>query len=430
MPERRAIDPVARGAAGLYRALTWLASPIVTLILLWRRSVGKEHPERWREKTGRASLPRPEGKLLWLHAVGLGEVLSLRGLAARLKADNPDLAVLVTSHTRASGEAFARNAPAGVLHQYLPLDAEPGISRFLDHWKPDAMVWTEQDIWPGFALAAARRNIPSMLVNGRMNEASYNVRKRLAPVYRAIYGGLEIVTAQDETSARHLEALGAPGPVPLNGRLKGAAPPLADQPERRAALEARFASRSVVLGASTHGEDEALLLAALPAVKQGRADTLLIIAPRFPERSQQVRNACNQAGFDAVLVSEFVSSDATPDILIADSLGEMGLWYRLAPVAFIGGTLGDVEGHNPWEAARLQTAILHGPRTANFLADFSMLDRSGAALCVHSAHELAAALERTDHGQSAALALQQAESCERDLADLSKRVADLIIRRA
>lgn len=397
------------------------ALPVVAPTLLRRRLArGKEDPARWREKLGEATVPRPEGPLVWLHAVGLGEVLALRGLIAAMSAQRPELSFLVTSSARSSAQVMAMNLPPRTQHQFLPVDALRYLGRFLAHWRPGLSVWAEQDLWPGAVAAADRAGVPLALVNARMNEASFARRSRARGLYADLLSRFRLIAAQDEASARHLAALGAAGPR-VTGSLKAAAPPLAADPAELEAMRAALAGRPFWLLASSHDEDEAVALAAHLQRLQQDPQALLVIVPRDPPRAPDIAAVAGAFGLTAALKSRSAFPDPTTHVHIADAFGELGLWYRLAPAALIGGTFGPTEGHNPWEPAALGCAILHGPRTANFAADFAQLDGAGAALPVVP-ETLAAALAQ-DHTAMAARAKALSDAASGSLAPLA---ADLL----
>ncbi len=389
-----------------------LLEPAAPAILRRRRARGKEDPDRWREKLGEAFVPRPDGRLVWLHAVGLGEVLALRGLIGEMAELDPELSFLITSTARSSAEAVSRNLPARTTHQFLPLDLPGPRRRFLDHWRPDLSVWAEQDLWPGLVAETAGRGIPLALVNARMNAEAYRRRARARGLYAPLLRAFRLIAAQDAATARNLEALGAPAPVAVTGSLKPAAPPLADIPDERARLAGALAGRPIWLAASTHAEDEEVALAGHSLVLSRAPDTLLVLAPRIPSRGADIAHRCEDAGLRAVRRSQGAPLASGTQVYIADTIGEMGLWYRLAPSALVGGSFGPVEGHNPWEPARLVCAILHGPRTANFAADYAALAAADAARRVLTAEHLAATLADPDLPETAeratALALEHA----------------------
>lgn len=389
-----------------YLAGTAALSALARRHLQKRLAQGKEDPDRWREKLGVPGQARPDGPLVWMHAVGLGEVLALRGLIAAMARLRGDLSFLVTSSALTSARAFAGQMPPRTQHQFLPLDLPGPVARFLSHWRPDLSIWAEQDLWPRAVVAAAERGVPLALVNARMNAAAFARRRRAAGLYRDLFRRFSLVAAQDAGTARHMEALGADG-VAVTGTLKAAAPPLAVDEAELARLRGLLAGRRVWLAASTHPGDEEVALAAHARLMERDPAALLILAPRDPGRAIAVplpvaRRSMGQAPGQGVY--------------LADTTGEMGLWYRLAPVALIGGGFG-IGGHNPWEAARLGCAVLHGPEIGNFVQDYKDLHDEAAGREVPGADALLAALddpglpEMAARGQ--ALALSRAGDLER-----------------
>ncbi len=367
--------------------------PLVAPAVLRRRLArGKEDPARWREKLGEATLPRPAGRPVWLHAVGLGEVLALRGLIAAMAARDADLSFLVTSTARSSAQVMAANLPPRTVHQFLPLDAPGYVARFLDHWRPGLSVWAEQDLWPGAVAATAARGIPLALVNARMNAAAFARRRRAAGLYHALLGRFALVTAQEEDSARHLAALGAGG-VQVMPSLKSAAPPLACDAAELGRLRAALAGRRVWAAVSTHAGDEGAAFPAHLSVLAQAPGACLIVAPRLPARVDEIARVAQGFGLALARRSAGQGLDALPEggVYLADTFGETGLWYRLAPVALVGGGFG-IGGHNPWEAAALGCAVLHGPDVANFAPDYVAFHTAGAARAVPDAAALAVAL--------------------------------------
>lgn len=353
--------------------------PLAARPILQRRlKRGKEHPQRWQEKLGQDLAARPSGQLVWLHAVGLGEVLSIRGLISRMAAIRPDLTFLVTSTTAASAEVFAKNAPARTIHQFLPLDATSYRRRFLDHFAPDLCFWVEQDLWPGMVSDLAARGIPQCIVAARMNEKSHKAHQRAAGVYRDLYRAMALITAQDERTATHLKSLGADAKV--TGSLKPAAPTLAHNADELEQIRALIGDRFVWTVAPAHTADMEVALAAHETLCQTDPSALLVVAPRFPDVPINENLPRRSRG-------EVPSASDT--IWLCDTFGDLGLVYRLSYAVLIGGTFSDIEGHNPWEAAALGCAILHGPRTANFTADFAELDAISGAIRVQDANAVA-----------------------------------------
>ena len=369
-------------------ALLWLylcarhAIPLIAKPLLKKRlAKGKEHPTRWTEKLGRPSAPRPKGPLIWLHAVGLGEVLSLRGLINAMNNIDPTANFLITSTALSSANGIAAQLPPRTQHQFLPLDVPSYAAQFLDHWQPDLVIWAEQDIWPGLIYDIHERGIPQALVNARMNATSFQKHAKAQALYKSAFHSMALITAQDRDTAEHLTKLGATAPITLNSSLKSAAPPLTCDVTELKILQRATQKRRVWIIAPAHAPDIDLAIKAHKMLLAHEPTALLIIAPRnlnTPLPENLPRRSAGQ--------------HPNGPIWIADTLGEMGLLYRLADTALIGGTFNDTQGHSPWEAAALGCAILHGPNTANFANAYAALDRNHAALLVTSSTEIADAL--------------------------------------
>ena len=374
-------------AMRMWSALTWAAFPFFRRHLQKRVIRGKEDPDRWREKLGKATTARPVGTLIWLHAVGLGEVLALRGLVAKLHAQQPDWQYLITSNTLTSAQVLAQNMPPQTMHQFAPLDTPQAAKRFLDHWQPDLAIWAEQELWPGLVYRTDVRGISLAMVNARMNSASFAKRQRVARLFADAFARFAIVSAQDAETATHLSAMGA-GSVRIDGSLKPIAPPLTSV--GLAALQTQTQGRFVWVMASSHPADEGVAIAAHKRLLMERPDALLIIAPRDINRGARIVVTATSEGLNANARSD--KAAIAGQVYVADSFGEMGLWYRLADAALIGGTFDQTEGHNPWEAIQLRARVLHGPRIGNFKADYSDLSDAGAATMVNDPEALCAAL--------------------------------------
>lgn len=408
MADSRAPAPKTGALLQAYLLAVQGLGPFLPAYLRRRLARGKEDPDRWREKLGEASLPRPDGPLVWIHAVGLGEVMALRGLIAAMGQARPELRFIVTSSARSSALAFAGNTPPRTQHQFLPLDAPGPVARFLDHWQPDLSIWAEQDLWPGLVVATHRRGIPLALINARMNARAFGARARYRGLYRDLYGRFVHISAQDADTARHLQALGAVD-VGVTGSLKSGAGPLADQPEKRAGLAEALAGRKLWCAASSHAADEAVAIAAQAQLFAQDPARMVIIAPRDPVRRDEIVAACRTAGLTVAVRSRGIQPGAKDAVYLADTYGDMGLWYRLCPVALIGGSMGDTGGHNPWEAAHLGCAIVHGPNVANFAADYAALQGGGAATEIADANGLIAVLQDPNIPEKAVRAKALAE---------------------
>ena len=354
----------------LYGLATRLASPLVPALLARRAKAGREDPERIGERLGRTSRPRPPGPLVWLHGVSVGESLSLLALVEALAERRHDLTLLVTSGTRTSADLLARRLPAGVLHQYAPVDT-PGATRcFLDHWRPDAGIFAESELWPNLIEGARRRGVRLALVSARITKATAGSWSRVPRTARRLLSAFEILLPQDPASADRLIALGGTCGEILN--LKRAGSPLPFDPQALEVLRRAAANRPVILAASTHPGEEDLIAQAADGL-----GALLVIAPRHPERGEAI---ARDLGAPRRALGQVPGpGDA---IWIADTLGEMGLLFRLADVAVMGGSFpGGIGGHNPLEPARLGTPLITGPDIANSADVYAeMLDEVCALL--------------------------------------------------
>jgi 3-deoxy-D-manno-octulosonic-acid transferase len=363
----------------LYRTGVSVLEPAAAGLLLWRERKGKEDPTRLRERRGWASEDRPEGHLAWLHGASVGETLSLMPVVEQLL--QRGLEVLVTSGTRTSAEVIARRMPPGAMHQFVPLDVPRYVRRFLDYWQPDLVLFAESEIWPNMITDLERRRIPLILVNGRLSERSYLRWSKLPQVARAIFARFALCIAQSADDADRLARLGAPR-VSVAGNLKfDAAPPPSD-PRALAALSGLVAGRPMWMAASTHPGEEELIADAHRALEARFPHLLTIIVPRHPERGYDAVEIARQAELRCALRSIGEQPDRETDVYVADTIGELGLFYRLSPLVFMGGSLVPRGGQNPIEPAKLGSAILHGPHVHNFTEVYSAIDRAGGALPV------------------------------------------------
>jgi len=373
---------------GLYRATTSLIAPFLGQHLKKRVKRGKEHPQRWHEKQGIAGAERPSGTLIWLNAVGLGEVMALRGLIIALHNRDPELQFLVTSSTLISATTFANNLPPNTLHQFLPLDCPAYTRQFLDHWHPDLALWSEQDIWPSAVHETALRHIPQALINVRMSAASFRSKTFVRPLFRATYKSFSLISAQERVTAQSLQMLAGHDNIRIDGSLKPHCPPLFIDRDKRTEFTDASMGRSIWLAASCHPEDEDIALAAQRLLLRQGGHPLLIISPRYPNRANEILAKLD--GFNVKVRSRGELPNAQTQIYLADTFAEMGLWYASAQQALIGGTFSAIEGHNPWEALQLGCGVLHGPRVANFASDFGDLGQASACVEVGNPEDIAA----------------------------------------
>lgn len=352
-----------------------LLTPFLPLFLRWRLARGKELPERVREKVGYASHSRPDGALVWFHAASVGEVISLLPLVQKCLVLRSDLHVLLTTGTVTAAQTVAQRLPdARVIHQFMPLDVPRWGRRFLRHWRPQAAVFTESELWPTMIGLCHARNIPVALVNGRMSDRSFERWQRMPVVARSMLERFAWVCPRSPEDAERLSALGAATTLPA-GDLKRAAAPLPVDEAELARLQACLAGRPVWLAASTHVGEEAAIIDVARILSHEIPDLLTIIVPRHPERGADV--AALADGAPRRQLGQIPQKQ--DHIWVADTLGELGLFFRLATCVFMGNSLPGCKGggHNPYEPARLGCAVATGPLTGNFTEAY---EHFGAAI--------------------------------------------------
>jgi 3-deoxy-D-manno-octulosonic-acid transferase len=359
-----------------YRYLAMVASPLASLLLSHRLKRGKEHPTRAIERRGQTKEARPPGPLVWVHGASVGEITSITPLVERLVARG--FKALVTSGTVTSAKLAAQRLPAGVVHQFVPYDSPLFVARFLDHWKPDLALFTESDLWPNLILMSAERRIPLILVNGRLSERSFNRWRRTPASIAALLGRFELCLAQSSAYATRYHDLGAPR-ITTTGNLKFDVPEASADAESLLALQAAIGDRTTIAAASTHAGEETALVDTHRRLRNSFPRLLTIIAPRHPDRGPGIVDIATAGGLSAVLRSQGRLPQATDDIYVVDTLGELGLVYRMAPIVFVGGSLASHGGQNPIEPIKLGAAILHGPHVWNFAEIYSALDAAGGA---------------------------------------------------
>ncbi len=362
----------------LYRWLTFMFWPLVNLLLWRRKRAGKEDPERMAERRGLSQAIRPPGRLVWIHAASVGESLSALPVAQQMLDRHHDLNVLITTGTVSSARILAKQLPERALHQFIPIDLVPWVRRFLDHWRPDMAIWIESELWPNLMLETAARGIPMALVNGRMSAQSYRRWRLGRRSITRLLNCFRIILAHDEQSADFIRKLGAPHATCV-GDLKQAGDPLAVDVAELARLQAAIRDRPVWLAASTHPGEEDAVHKIHKKLRKQFPGLLSIIAPRHADRGVQIAKQFTIDGLNVVRRSTGETPTRDTDIYLADTMGEMGLIYRLTTIAFVGGSLVPHGGQNPLEPARLGCAILHGPNIDNFTSIYADLDATGAS---------------------------------------------------
>ncbi len=373
-----------------YRTVTAALEPAAPLLLRRRARNGKEDEPRVNERLGRNLPPRPEGTLIWVHGASVGECLAALPLVEALM-KRGGCHVLVTSGTVTSARMMQERLPAPALHQFVPIDTPAATRRFLDHWQPDAGLFVDSDIWPNLVLGAKARGIKLALVNARMSERSFAGWRWAPNTAEVLLSAFDICLAQDDQIAERFRILGARD-VRAIGSLKADAPPLPADPEKLRELEEAIGRRPVLLAAQTHpGEDETVL-PAHDALRQTIPDLLTILVPRHIERGPELAMLCGDRAAKRRALSELPGPGTA--VYVADTMGELGLFYRIAPFAFVGGSLIRHGGQNPLEPARLGCAVLAGPHTFNFASAYDAIFAAQKTGLVHSSAEITGAAGR------------------------------------
>jgi 3-deoxy-D-manno-octulosonic-acid transferase len=359
-----------------YRRLSAAAVPLTPALIKRRLKQGKEDPARVGERRGMSADIRPDGPLVWIHGASVGEVLAAAALIERLRALN--MRILLTSGTVTSAAIVAKRFPADIIHQYVPYDSPRYVARFLDHWRPSLALFIESDLWPNLILSSAARRLPMVLINGRMSHRSFPRWRRINTTISALLGRFDVCLAQSQVDADRFAALGSRNVITTgNLKLDVPAPPAdAGKLER---LMSVTRGRPIIVAASTHPGEEEMLVATHRALASFFPSLLSVIVPRHPDRGEAIAREIAASGLQVALRSREQLPTATTDIYLADTMGELGLFYRLSPIVFMGGSLVPHGGQNPIEAIKLGASIVHGPHVFNFTDVYEALDNAGGA---------------------------------------------------
>src|ERR1700684_4154516 len=360
----------------IYQKLSTAVVPLSPALIKRRLKQGKEDPARIGERRGLSRSIRPHGPLVWIHGASVGEVLAAAALIEKLRTLN--IRILLTSRTVTSAAIVAKRFPADIIHQYVPYDSPRYVARFLDHWRPSLALFVESDLWPNLILSSAAPRLPMVLINGRMSQRSFQPWRRMTGTISALLGRFEVCLVRSEVDAERFTALGSRNVVTTgNLKLDVAAPPADSGKLER--LMAVTRGRPIVVAASTHPGEEDILLETHKTLAGFFPSLLSVIVPRHPDRGEAIARSITASGLRAALRSHDELPTATTDIYVADTMGELGLFYRLAPIVFMGGSLVEHGGQNPIEAIKLGASIVHGPHVFNFTDVYEALDGAGGA---------------------------------------------------
>lgn len=407
----------------LYRMATTLGGPLIRHYLNRRLKDGKEDAQRFTERLGEASLPRPDGKLVWIHAASVGEALSVLPLINRLGPSHSGWQVLLTTGTVTSARLMQDRLPSHARHQYVPVDRVSYVRKFLEHWKPDLALWMESEFWPNLVIESRASAIPMVVLNGRMSERSFAGWRKNRAMIQRILSSFRLVLAQSETDGERFQALGAKA-VQVPGNIKFAGDPLPVNDDELATLSAQIGERPVWLAASTHAGEEALCGRVHLSLREQVPGLLTIIAPRHPDRGPAIADELQALGVSVARRSANQSIAQDTDVYVADTLGELGLFYRASPLVLMGKSLLGSGGQNPIEPALLGCALIFGPDMSNFADIAETLLQAKAATTAKDEDDLRVILQ-TLLGDAGACA--QAAEAARAVAVSEAHVLDRVM---
>lgn len=397
----------------LYRWTLLALAPILRAYLKLRIRMGKEDSARIGERYGIAGIRRPQGRIIWIHAASVGETQSMLSVIERILNYYPDLHILMTTGTRTSAEFLSQRKVPRLIHQYIPLDHPKWVDAFLDHWQPSLGIWVESELWPNLIAQSKKRGMELILLNARMSDDSFKQWQRMPAFIDAVMKSFSLILAQTETYASYFRALGAPN-VEMSGNLKFAAPPLPYNQNDFADLQSRVADRKIWVAASTHEGEEKAAAQLHKQLKPGFPALLTIIVPRHPNRAAKILEELRPLGLQISQRSARQPITPSTDIYLADTIGELGLFFALRPPVFMGNSLKTKGGHNLLEPARYGCPILHGPNMQNFVELSQLMQHYSATIIVPTELDLLANVNRllTDRDAAQAIGLRAAQAAQ------------------
>lgn len=377
----------------LYRAATIIGAPLILFYLNQRKARGKEDFTRFNERLGMPVADRPSGTLIWLHAASVGESLSMLPLIEKLLEDRPGCHLMLTTGTVTSAKLMKERLPERAFHQYIPVDRPSYVRRFLNHWRPDIALWAESEFWPNIITDTRARNIPMVLVNGRVSPKSFAGWQRARGLIKTLLSCFTLCLGQSDNDVERLNQLGSPNSKNL-GNLKFAVPALPADEAELTKLKSIIGDRPVWLSASTHPGEEEIIARVHQKLKTAHPGLLTLIVPRHPGRGKDILKVLRPLGIISALRSKGDPIEDETDIYIANTMGELGLFFRLTEIAFMGKSLVPLGGQNPLEALRLDCAVLHGPHMMNFQWMSEQMISLGCSLQVDGEAQLAETLSQ------------------------------------
>lgn len=385
-----------------YRFLTSALKPVIYLYLLKRKFAGKEDSKRFKEKFGKAATSRPKGKLIWIHGASVGESLSALPLIDKISKEYPDINILLTTGTVSSAKLVANKLPNNAIHQFIPVDTAGAVKKFLNHWSPDLSLWLESELWPNL-LSLTSQKCPIITINARMSDASFKKWQRFPSIAKTILNYFDLTLAQSQDDANKFKKLGTKK-VKYLGNIKYGNPALEANPKKMGELITQIGDKTVFLAASTHSNEEYMIAKIHKSLKEKHPQLFTIIVPRHPKRTTDILNDISDLELNVSVRKKKDKINENTDIYIANTMGELGIFYRLSTLVFIGGSLVPHGGQNLLEPAKLDCVILLGKHTFNFAEITNEFLERKATIQVNDdkelKNELAKLLENSDLQQS------------------------------
>lgn len=372
----------------MYRTLIQASFPLLIKPYINKRiKKGKEDPNRLNERFGQPKIARPDGKIIWMHGASVGETVSMLPLIDKILKEDKNINVLVTSGTVTSAEVMSKRLPARAIHQYIPIDNPKFVKNFINHWKPDLALWFEAELWPSLISEIHQCKIPLILVNGRIADKAFKHWKMFKFLSKEMLSCFNLCLGQSEEDTRRLNIIGAKDAKYL-GNLKyaGFNPPVDENKKQE--ISSQISGRPLWGVISTHNNEEEQIGQYIAEMKKQIPNIFTLIAPRHPQRGVEIQQQLNQLGLKTSLRSKNEKINKDTDVYIADTIGEVGIWYDLAPIIFIGGSLIPHGGQNFIEPCRFHDAVLVGPNTQNFVEATNRAKKAQAIIQVQNAKEL------------------------------------------
>jgi len=373
-----------------YKAIGMILYPFMGPFLRIRAGKGKEDRERRYERYGYPSADKPSGPIIWFHAASVGEANAVIPVIEHV--NSLGIYTIMTTGTVTSAEIVKKRLPRESYHQYVPLDLKPALGRFLDHWQPDVAIFTESEIWPMTMMELSNRKVPTILVNARMSDKSYKRWQNATDFAGVLFENFSHVIAQSATDAERFKSLGA-RPVDISGNLKVDTDSLPYDQREFDYIKKSIGTRYCWVAVSTHEGEEETIGRVHQRLKEKYPELLTIIVPRHPERGAGVTALLKETGLNVTTRSIRENISSATDIYMGDTIGEMGLYLRLASVCFMGKSLNASGGQNPLEPAMTGTAIVSGQNVQNFRDTYRGLLKTGAVRLISDEKMLAANIE-------------------------------------